>query len=198
MYIFAGRTYQDRQKDLWVYDPKSDSWEEIKYKGNCSIRSGGVGVLWKDSISGYSYWVLHGGMSELRFGNMRQSSVDRYCFDTNTFEPVICEGAPARNCHDAWVSGDEMFICFGDEGEEQLKNDIFKMNLRSFKWSKVECKNVHLAQPVHSASIALMGDYVYTFGGQDDLHVIDNCGQFHPIEFSLISPLPNFVMLQQN
>ncbi|KAG5537106.1 hypothetical protein RHGRI_024521 [Rhododendron griersonianum] len=164
--------------DFWVLDLKTNSWEQLNYKGCPSPRSGHRMVLYKHKI------VVFGGfydtLREVRYFN------DLHIFDLDHFKWQEIKPTPgcmwpsARSGFQLFVHQDEIFLYGGyskevsseksDSEKGIVHSDMWSLDPRTWEWNKV--KKIGMPPgPRAGFSMCVHKKRALLFGGVVDMEV---------------------------
>ncbi|XP_010930020.3 uncharacterized protein [Elaeis guineensis] len=182
IYIFGGEFTSPNQerfhhyKDFWMFDLKTNQWEQLLIKGCPSARSGHRMVLYKHKI------IVFGGfydtLREVRYFN------DLHVFDLDQFKWQEIKPRPgcmwpsARSGFQLFVFQDQIFLYGGyskevvsDKNSSEKGNvhsDIWSLDPRTWEWSKVK-KSGMPPGPRAGFSMCVHKKRALLFGGVVDM-----------------------------
>jgi len=190
MYIFGGYEGGARVNKFHRFDFLNLLWQEvIAVEGSPpSPRDRHTGAVVADRL------LVFGGYD----GVHRTNDLYLYNFEGSSWEQVEKSNPDqwpsARHSHSAVSYGDSMYIFGGYDGA--YKNDLYRFNLESRRWSKVAAKGRH-PQARYRASCVVFEDSMYLFGGHDgskhlsDTHMFDFIqNSWSKVDASGHAPLP--------
>lgn len=184
IYIFGGEFTSPNQerfhhyKDFWMFDLKTNQWEQLLLKGCPTARSGHRMVLYKHKI------IIFGGfydtLREVRYYN------DLHVFDLDQFKWQEIKSRPGclwpspRSGFQLFVYQDEIFLYGGyfkevlsdKNGSEKgiVHSDMWTLDPRTWEWNKV--KKVGMPPgPRASFSMCIHKKRAVLFGGVVDMEI---------------------------
>ncbi|GAB4860514.1 hypothetical protein Ancab_035673 [Ancistrocladus abbreviatus] len=184
LYIFGGEFTSPNQerfhhyKDFWMFDMKTNQWEQLNYKGCPSPRSGHRMVLYKRKI------IVFGGfydtLREVRYFN------DLHVFDLDQFKWQEIKPRPGcmwpspRSGFQFIVYQDEIFLYGGyskevsaEKGSSEkgiVHSDMWSLDPRTWEWNKVK-KSGMPPGPRAGFSVCVHKKRAVLFGGVVDMEV---------------------------
>ncbi|MED6108572.1 hypothetical protein PIB30_025395 [Stylosanthes scabra] len=184
IYIFGGEFTSPNQerfhhyKDFWMFDLKTNQWEQLNLKGCPSPRSGHRMVLYKHKI------ILFGGfydtLREVRYYN------DLFVFDLDQFKWQEIKPKPGamwpsgRSGFQLFVYQDDIFLYGGyskevssdKNGSEKgiVHSDMWSLDPKTWEWNKVK-KSGMPPGPRAGFSMCVHKRRALLFGGVVDMEV---------------------------
>jgi N-acetylneuraminic acid mutarotase len=167
--------------DSWEYDPSQDSWSELPGLPDSEARGSAAVGVYDSKI------YLAGGMTELELfhdGTQRTASVISI-YDTVSRSwlevPELAKYLPEGRDHaGAAVVGSKMYVLGGrTNGQENIRDTVFILDLCDVEagWTTGAGK---MPTPRGGLSTGVIGDKVYTFGGEGNRAV--ESGVFDQVE----------------
>nr|XP_025641542.1 kelch domain-containing protein 4 isoform X3 [Arachis hypogaea] len=184
IYIFGGEFTSPNQerfhhyKDFWMFDLKTNQWEQLNLKGCPSPRSGHRMILYKHKI------ILFGGfydtLREVRYYN------DLFVFDLDQFKWQEIKPKPGamwpsgRSGFQLFVYQDDIFLYGGyskevssdKNGSEKgiVHSDMWSLDPKTWEWNKVK-KSGMPPGPRAGFSMCVHKRRALLFGGVVDMEV---------------------------
>ena len=162
----------DAIPDSWVWDPSSRVWASLPPIPAGEARGSATMGVFGDKI------VLAGGMKTLEawIGGLQDSVTVVSIFDTKKKVwlpvPVAAKNIPeARDHAGGAVVGDKFYVLGGrDHGQHNVKDTVFVLGLRDLEkgWRTSAGR---LPTPRGGLCAGVVGDKVYTFGGEGNTEV---------------------------
>ncbi|XP_071832428.1 kelch domain-containing protein 3-like isoform X2 [Apostichopus japonicus] len=193
MYLFGGFVdpLQIYSNMVFMLDLRNNNWRLLQRKSE-------VVPHWRDFHTATAVgpqMVVFGGRSDQ--SGRWYTEQEFYCnkvwiFDTRNqqWTHPECSGEPpkGRRSHSAFVHKGSMYVFGGFNRVENTHfNDIYKLDLSSFEWSKVETTGV-LPRRRRRQCCVMVKDKMYMFGGtspqSDDTDNLLDLADLHTLDFS--------------
>ncbi|XP_061534151.1 kelch domain-containing protein 10-like isoform X2 [Phycodurus eques] len=164
LYVFGGTTGYHYSTDLHRLDLTTKEWSHLK-PNNVPTDLPEERYRHELAHDGRRIYILGGGTS---WSSYRLDKIHAYNLETNYWEEIVTKpheklGYPAaRRCHSCVQVQHEVFICGGYDGQ-LIMDDLWKLNLRTFKWTKLPAI---MPEPAyfHCAAVTPAG-CMYVHGG---------------------------------
>nr|XP_057932676.1 kelch domain-containing protein 10-like [Doryrhamphus excisus] len=164
LYVFGGTTGYLYSTDLHRLDLTTKEWIHLK-PNNAPTDLPEERYRHELAHDGKRIYILGGGTS---WSSYRLDKIHAYNLETNYWEEIVTKpheklGYPAaRRCHSCVQVQNEVFICGGYDGQ-LIMPDLWKLNLRTFQWTKLP---TIMPEPAyfHCAAVTPAG-CMYVHGG---------------------------------
>jgi len=163
---------------MWKLDLIKRSWSEIKYKGKLSPRSGCKSFSYNELFYFYGGYTKRGGDYYNHLYEFHPSTnVLRYIFILNQRDVPLRGISPPKVIDYTLNKNKEKVYLFGGCNGKREFNEIFKLNLETFKISTIETLgDSPSARYGHTAEI--YKDTLYIFGGWNGCETLSDVFQF--------------------
>ncbi|XP_028394811.1 kelch domain-containing protein 10-like [Dendronephthya gigantea] len=163
MYIFGGTKGLTYYNELHKFNFETCKWELIQATEPPSGRYRHEMVAIENGFAVIGGYGIHGACS--------LDKLPVYNYGTCLWDEVICQEDPVhgfpepRRAHSCVQYEDNVYVCggFKEERKDQIFDDIWKLNIKTFSWSKIP-QVMPSPTYFHSAAVTKAG-CMYIFGG---------------------------------
>lgn len=163
-------------RDLWVFELKTNTWTEVRSKGAPSQRSGHRMIALPNKL------IVFGGFYDSGKHITNYNDLHVFNLEDMTWSEIKQPSSgrdwpPARAGHQFILHAkSNTAILYGGvrmevktkESNTHYMNDIWSLNLETFKWSKVRAKGA-APNPRAGMTMAMHKDRAILFGGSTDI-----------------------------
>jgi hypothetical protein len=165
VYIFGGTTGQEFFDDLHRFDASTLTWTKIESSGQPPPHR-----YRHAAVSTFSTMFIVGGGNNQPLDVSKPLSVWSFNYETAQWTEHItsAEGkhpCPVpRLCHTATLRGNHIYVHGGTNGREIYGEWMWRLNLFTWKWTRMASPTTATQLFFHSACTTMRGRYI-TFGG---------------------------------
>ena len=178
MYLFGGSNLDQENRKFLILDMNMLKWELVKSKGDLPItRDEHTAVIYDNESS----MIVFGGFCN----GSRTNELIKYLFQENRWVkltiPAEIEQPCPRSGHTACIYENAMYVFGGKDDDNNKLNDLWKLDLNSYKWSLIKPSDNILPRERSGHSCDIYESYMVIFGGI--FEITKELNDFHLYDF---------------